>query len=265
MMLTPPYPARLLTVAAVVALAAATTGCINGTLTSGTDTDPDVGETGPGTPKDTGTPPQDSTVPDTRTSPDTGIVQPRDTGGGAEETGTADTSQPSEDTQTTEDTSVSLPDINYDQECPDGPLDKPKPNCSPSPLPDTGSKYADCVARINQYRLECQCLPPLERWKAGEDCADQMAKYDAMQGKAHAGFRAGICNPRGRAQNECPGYPGSTSRIFSTCFQQMWDEGPGEDFQKHGHYLNMASEGHSKVACGFHSGGRGIWAVQNFR
>ncbi len=61
-------------------------------------------------------------------------------------------------------------------ECGDGPLSAPIVPCQPTPVPDTGDPYADCVARINQFRADCQCLPPLERWTDGESCADEHAQ-----------------------------------------------------------------------------------------
>ena len=148
--------------------------------------------------------------------------------------------------------------------CESGPLDAPLPNCSPEPVPDTGDYYADCVARINQFRWECQCLPPLERWEEAEDCADQQAEYDYEQDTPHAGIRANICEPGGGAQNECPDY-GPSFGIVDFCLQQMWDEGPGEDFNAHGHYLNMSDPDFTRVACGMYVTPEGnVWAVQNF-
>ncbi len=43
-------------------------------------------------------------------------------------------------------------------------------------------------------------------------------------------------------------------------------EGPGEPYSEHGHYINMANPGYTKVACGFAvlPNGR-VWAVQDFR
>ena len=159
------------------------------------------------------------------------------------------------------------PDVAMPDHCEDGPLAEPIEGCEPSPVPSSGDPYADCVARINQFRRECQCLPPLQRWKEAESCADEMAEYDSTNG-AHAGFSAGICSPRGRAQNECPGYGAIRGGrgVLNLCLQMMWDEGPGKPFSEHGHYINMSSQQHSKVACGFYetSGGQ-IWAVQNFR
>jgi hypothetical protein len=147
--------------------------------------------------------------------------------------------------------------------CSDGPLDAPIPNCEPAALPSTGDLREDCVRRINQLRWECQCLPPLRRWTEGESCADEHAEYDSTEG-AHAGFRDNICSPRGWAQNECPNWP-STSQIINGCLQAMWDEGPGEPYSEHGHYINMTNPSYSRVACGFYqtSAGR-FWSVQNF-
>ncbi|MEM9864730.1 MAG: CAP domain-containing protein [Myxococcota bacterium] len=158
------------------------------------------------------------------------------------------------------DTSVPMPD-----HCEDGPLDAPIPDCRPAPLPSTGDPAADCVQRINQFRAECQCLPPLQCWVEGESCAAEHAEYDSDGRPAHSGFSNRICENGGRAQNECPSYRSADS-IISTCLQQMWDEGPGEPFIEHGHYINMTNPAHSRVACGMfiRDDGR-VWAVQNFR
>jgi hypothetical protein len=148
--------------------------------------------------------------------------------------------------------------------CDSGPLSEPLPGCEPTPVPDTGDYYADCVARINQLRWECQCLPPLDRWSEGEACADQQAQYDYEHDEAHAGFSARICENGGSAQNECPGY-GARFGIIDYCLQQMWDEGPGEPYSAHGHYINMTNSAYTKVACGRYTTPDGeVWAVQNF-
>lgn len=147
--------------------------------------------------------------------------------------------------------------------CAYGPLSAPIAGCVPDPVPDSGNFKADCVARINQFRWDCQCLPPLDRWADGESCADEHAEYDSTNG-AHAGFRDQICTPRGWAQNECPGW-GSKTSIVDGCLQMMWDEGPGDDFNEHGHYINMSNTNYTKVACGAYvTGSGGVWSVQNF-
>jgi len=145
-------------------------------------------------------------------------------------------------------------------ECPNGPLASPIPNCSPSPPPSSGDFHQDCVDRINQFRWECQCLPPLQRWTQAEACSDQQSKDDQQSGQAHGNF--GACGEN--AQNTCPNW-GSEQKVVGGCFQMMWDEGPGQSFPEHGHYLNMSSTKFSKVACGRFSSSKGVWSNQNFK
>jgi hypothetical protein len=149
--------------------------------------------------------------------------------------------------------------------CPAGPLADPIPNCSPDPLPSSGDMHADCVARINQFRWECQCLPPLVRWVDGESCTDSNAEYDSVNG-VHASFYDIPCGSGARAQNECPGWP-SNQQVVSGCLQAMWDEGPedGDPDTVNGHYESMASTTYTQVACGFFTTPTGsVWGVQNF-
>ncbi|MGD8317003.1 MAG: CAP domain-containing protein [Myxococcales bacterium] len=154
-------------------------------------------------------------------------------------------------------------DPRFEADCSNGALDTPVSDCRPEPLQPTGDPYADCVTRINQLRWECQCLPPLERWGEAERCADQQAEYDSTRAP-HSGFRDGICSPRGWAQNECPGWQ-STEQVVTGCLQDMWDEGPGEPYSAHGHYINMTNPGYARVACGFYQTPDGrLWSVQNF-
>lgn len=141
--------------------------------------------------------------------------------------------------------------------------------CTLEALPSTGDPYQDCVDRINQFRTECACLEPLQRWTEAEACADQQAEYDSTR-SAHAGFSNGICDA-GNAQNECPGWR-SVDQVIDRCLQSMWDEGPppqdpcnGQCFQDHGHFLNMSSTRSTRVACGFfETPGGEVWSVQNF-
>jgi hypothetical protein len=155
-------------------------------------------------------------------------------------------------------------DSGYLEMCSGGPLAAPIVPCAPRPPPSTGDPAQDCVDRINQFRWECQCLPPLARWSDGEMCAAANAEYDFMTGVPHSGFRDRICES-GFGQNECPGWR-SIEHTIDQCLQAMWDEGPGADFQMHGHYLNMSSTRFTRVACGWYETPRGdVWAVQNFR
>ncbi len=144
-------------------------------------------------------------------------------------------------------------------------------SCQLAAPASSGDIRQDCVDRINQFRTQCACLPPLQRWTDGEACADQMAQYDStMPSSPHAGFMNHVCSG-GSAQDECPGY-GSNDQVIGLCLQQMWNEGPppqssctGSCFQMYGHFINMTSTMSTKVACGFATNSTGqIWAVQNF-
>jgi hypothetical protein len=117
-----------------------------------------------------------------------------------------------------------------------------------------------CVDRINGFRATLD-LPPYDRWQEEESCEDYEARLDAQSGVAHSAF--GQCGEM--AQNECPGW-GSYDDVVQNCLQMMWDEGPGADFNQHGHFINMSSTDYDRVACGFYETGNGsVWAVQNFR
>ena len=153
----------------------------------------------------------------------------------------------------------------YPGPCANGPLATPILNCSPEPLASSGDIHADCFARINQFRWECQCLPPLMRWTDGEDCTDGNAAHDSVNG-VHASFYDLPCGSGSRAQNECPNWP-SNDRVITGCLQAMWDEGPedGNPDTVNGHYESMASRSYTRVACGFFTTPSGdVWGVQNF-
>jgi hypothetical protein len=140
--------------------------------------------------------------------------------------------------------------------------------CMPM-APSTGDYYADCVARVNQFRA-CVCLPPLARWNDGESCADMDAAYDPSH-SAHAGFMANICMPQGNAQDECPGW-NSATMVVDGCLQQMFAEGPpptatctGTCYEQHGHFINMTNTHYTRVACGIATVNGQVTAVQDFQ
>jgi hypothetical protein len=125
---------------------------------------------------------------------------------------------------------------------------------------DLESYRQKCVDQINEYRATLG-LAPYQRWNSAEACADGEAKTDSETGQAHSAFPS--CGEY--AQNECPGY-GSLDSTVTTCLAQMWAEGPGADFQTHGHYINMSSTSYTQVACGFYVTANGsVWAVQDFQ
>ncbi len=125
---------------------------------------------------------------------------------------------------------------------------------------DTGAEQL-CVDTINKYRATLN-LPALQRWSANESCAASQGLADSKSGVPHSAF--GKCGEW--AQNECPGWPGPGETMITGCLQMMWNEGPGQDFSKHGHYINMSSSQYTMVACGFATAADGsIWGVQDFK
>ena len=133
-------------------------------------------------------------------------------------------------------------------------------------LVDAGASQL-CVDTINSYRARLQ-LRPLARWVDGESAAAAQALADSRSGVPHGAIVAFEQTPQGRnasiSQNECPGYPGTATQVVTQCTAQMWAEGPGSDYQKHGHYLNLSNPAATKVACGFATAADGtLWATQN--
>ena len=118
-----------------------------------------------------------------------------------------------------------------------------------------------CVDEINRYRATLG-LPALVRWRDAEACAGDQARQDSESGEAHGAF--GQCGEW--AQNECPGWPMPWEESIVDCLAMMWAEGPGEDFNLHGHYINMSNPDYTEVACGFYQTPFGdYWSVQDFR
>jgi hypothetical protein len=134
---------------------------------------------------------------------------------------------------------------------------------TPTPIATSGSNDPAqlCVDTINAYRSSIGRVP-LARWTAAETCVEDQGFADSQSATPHSAF--GQCSEW--AQNECPNWPGPPEQMIGTCLQMMWNEGPGEPYSQHGHYINMANPNYTKVACGFAVllNGR-VWAVQDFQ
>lgn len=141
----------------------------------------------------------------------------------------------------------------------------PTPTRTPTPGPTASADPNDpaqiCVDEINRHRASIG-LGPLARWTAGETCVDGESQHDSQTGTPHSAF--GQCSEW--AQNECPGWPGPADTMIPQCLQVMWNEGPGQDYATHGHYINMTNPSYTKVACGFFTTATGaVWAAQDFQ
>jgi hypothetical protein len=142
------------------------------------------------------------------------------------------------------------------------------PTANPTTVDPTGDPTGDpdeaatqlCVDTINMYRATLG-LPPYQRWTDAEVCSDTEAQLDGESNTPHGSF--GMCGEF--AQNECPGWPAPPETMIEGCLAQMWAEGPGDDFNLHGHYINMSSESYTQVACGYAIVNGEVWAVQNFK
>lgn len=136
--------------------------------------------------------------------------------------------------------------------------------CCRTSDPSGGSDpYADarrlCVEKINSFRATLD-LPPLDHWSEKDKDTDDQARFDSEIGIAHSAF--GACGEE--AQNECPYYR-SVEAIIETCLDQQWDEGPGEPYSEHGHYINMTNPQYTKISVGFYVSLNGdVWGIQNF-
>lgn len=117
-----------------------------------------------------------------------------------------------------------------------------------------------CFQETNKYRKQVG-VPALTYATDKNSCSDDEAKSDSESGTAHGAF--GECSEW--AQNECPGWPAPASGMVSSCLKMMFDEGPGEPYSAHGHYINMTSTKYTRVSCGFHVTDNGsVWLIQNF-
>lgn len=142
------------------------------------------------------------------------------------------------------------------------PAPAPAPGASPAPAPAvTPFEQARqlCVQRTNEYRARVG-VGPVARRADAEACADAQARSDGAANTAHGAF--GQC--RERAQNECPGWPGTPEDVINRCLAMMFAEGPGSG-PAHGHYVNMTDTKYRGVSCGITALPNGqLWVVQNF-
>lgn len=122
-----------------------------------------------------------------------------------------------------------------------------------------------CVATINTHRASIS-LAPLSHWTDSAPCFSRQADLDFASGTGHANF--GLC--RESAQNTCPGWSSDTTfsaraSTMKRCILGMWNEGPGEPYSAHGHYINMTNKTYTKVGCGFRHENGSLWINMDFR
>lgn len=121
------------------------------------------------------------------------------------------------------------------------------------------SARQSCLERTNAYRAQLGAGALTARPDKAE-CSDRDARGDAMNGTVHG--ESGKCGLM--AQNECPSWPGTAAGIVADCLKSMFDEGPGEPYSAHGHFINMTNRSYRSLACGFFEQGGKVWLVQNY-
>lgn len=155
-----------------------------------------------------------------------------------------------------------------------------------------------CVNEINKLRAtENHAAYKLWETTAIDTCVDEQATFDQKANSAHDAWinnKYPTCN--GNAQDECLGYGNSPSEVVA-CLDSMWAEKNqsncstcaqcngktltqtivncfststcdfyGNYGSECGHYVNMAADYFTEVACGFSTVGTSHdWATQNFQ
>ena len=137
----------------------------------------------------------------------------------------------------------------------DAPPTTPGPNPLPGADPYAHAR-AGAVDVINDYRATLG-LPALAHWTEADPCSDAEVERDAGLNRPHASF--GDCGES--AQNECLGFSNVES-ILGGCLAYMWNEGPGTDYSKHGHYINMTNPAYTMVSIGFYTTPEGEGVVR---
>ena len=122
------------------------------------------------------------------------------------------------------------------------------------------SARALCLQLTNEYRATVSAAA-LTMNASKDSCVDGQAKSDSVTGTAHDAF--GDCKES--AQNECPGWDGTPESVVTKCLAQMFAEGPGADYNAHGHYINMTKTSYTQLTCGFYTtSDNKIWLIQNY-
>lgn len=110
--------------------------------------------------------------------------------------------------------------------------------------------------RMNHWRVEELGLPPMQVSSTLSRSAQDYATFLAEHPEAGYGHVSDGRTPSQRAA--AAGWPGSMglsenigiNESAHQTFYYWWAEGPGDDFEAHGHYLNMADAANTVVGVG---------------
>jgi hypothetical protein len=131
-----------------------------------------------------------------------------------------------------------------------------------------GSARSFCVSETNRYRAMNQ-KPALQESSDLEAYADEGAMHD-FSTSPHDHF--GTTNGGGIAfaENECPQQGNwqysegdDLDAVVGNCIAAFYAEGPGDDYNTHGHYINMMGN-YATLGCGIYYSGGKITIVQDY-
>jgi uncharacterized protein YkwD len=125
-----------------------------------------------------------------------------------------------------------------------------------------------CVSETNRYRA-MNSKPALQESAQLEAYADQGAMVD-FSSSPHNHFSSTNGGGIAFAENECPGQfgwnynPGDDlNAVVGQCIAAFYAEGPGTDYNTHGHYINMMGN-YASLGCGIYYADGKITIVQDY-
>ena len=127
---------------------------------------------------------------------------------------------------------------------------------------------AFCVSETNRYRA-MNSKPALAENAALEAYA-AVGAMDDFNTSPHHHFSTTQGGGIAQAENECPQQgnwqlpPGGDMKaLVGQCVAAFYSEGPGSDYNTHGHYINMMGP-YSKLGCGIYQSGSKVTIVQDY-
>ena len=128
---------------------------------------------------------------------------------------------------------------------------------------------AFCVSETNRYRA-MNSKPALTERAQLETYADTGAMVDYTSNSPHSHFSSTQGGGIAFAENECPGHSGwhlppggDMSMLVGQCVAAFFSEGPGSDYNTHGHYINMMGN-YGTLGCGIYQSGNDVTIIQDY-
>lgn len=131
-----------------------------------------------------------------------------------------------------------------------------------------GTAKQFCVSETNRYRA-MNSKPALQESAQLEAYADTGAMHD-FSTSPHDHFGTTSGGGIAFAENECPQQGNwqytegeDLNMVVGNCIAAFYSEGPGSDYNTHGHYINMMGD-YATLGCGIYYSGGKITIVQDY-